>query len=287
MTDANGADIAYRVPWRSGAMRSGAHRSRFSGTSGQHRGVVSLLENPDPRRIAIRESLRDPFEQVLVRSSEQLSTIQIAVLIDVSASMSFVGRARKIALACDIASAISDSAGRYGDPCAILAFDNKLRWDLSIHVSRARSARAAVLENLRKFEPSARGMEGAIEAASLLSGSRKLVFVISDFLWDVGATADIARALGHHDVIAIALDDSRQLDDLPEWGLLNLVDHETGRRSLVVMRPSLKAAWRSAIRTRRNSINECFSQAGRSILEMRDRIDWERLMTHVMYGSVP
>jgi hypothetical protein len=68
---------------------------------------------------------------------------------------------------------------------------------------------------------------------------------------------------------------------------LNLVDHETGRRSLVVMRPSLKAAWRGAIWTRRNSINECFSQAGRPILEMRDRIDWERLMTHVMYGSVP
>ncbi len=64
-------DLAYRLAWRSRAVRAGAHRSTHRGTGGLFRDLASLLEHPDPRRIDVRQSLRDPFEAIHVRRFEQ------------------------------------------------------------------------------------------------------------------------------------------------------------------------------------------------------------------------
>lgn len=279
-------DVAYSIPWRSSGIRAGSHRSHLYGGDGRFRDVVPLLSLPDPRRIAIRASLNDPFERLLVRRFEQPSSIDVAVLVDISASMAFEGRCNKISLAADLAQALAVCTERSGDTFALLPFDSALREDLRLQRTMSRAAHTQAIEKLRKHIPEKPGVQGVIEAATAIAGTRKLVFLVSDFLWSTEDARLAGEALAFHDVVPIEIDDSLQLDELPDWGLLNLRDLETGRRRLVAMRPALKSRWQSVRKAQRERVRLVFDTTAREMFTIRDRIDWMRLTSFLLYGSV-
>jgi hypothetical protein len=278
-------DIPYRLAWRTRTARVGAHRSTFAGTGGMFRDLTSLLDARDPRRIDLRQSLRDPFENTYVRRLEQTSAISVSVLMDVSTSMTFSGRSRKFALACDLAQTIASSAIRTGDTFALIAADTDVRTDLTLAPSRSRSAIAQKIDEMRRFVPSCAGAGGLIEAATLTTGRRGLVFLVSDFLMPDDRIHAIFERLSRHDVIPVALHDSAEIEALPEWGIVELVDLETGRRRLIVLRPSFKETWRRRIEARRSDFRSIARHYGREPFEVTDRIDWERLAAHLMSGA--
>jgi uncharacterized protein (DUF58 family) len=278
-------ELAYAIPWRTSGVRVGAHRSQFSGSNGLFRDIVPLSTFPDPRRIAIRASLSDPFERLLVRRTEHPSAIDVAVLIDVSASMAFRGQTNKLALAADLAQALAICGERTGDTFALLPFDSVLRQDLLLRKTMSRAAHTNAVERMRDFRPQSAGAEGVAEAGAAIAGSRKLVFLISDFLWAPETAQTAAEALAFHDVVPIELRDSRELEALPDWGLLNLRDLETGRRRLVAMRPSLKEKWITLSKERRQGIARVLDSASREMFQIRDAIDWMRLTSFLLYGA--
>jgi uncharacterized protein (DUF58 family) len=278
-------ELAFAIPWRTSAVRLGAHKSFLSGSSGLFRDIVPLTSFPDPRRIAIRASLSDPFERLLVRRAEQPSAIDVAVLVDVSASMAFRGRCNKIAMAADIAEALAVCTERTGDTFALLPFGNVLRQDLALWRTMSRTAQLDATERLRCLTPDGDGVEGVAEAGAAIAGARKLVFLISDFLWSEETAASAADALASHDVVPIEIRDSLELEDLPRWGLLNLRDLETGRRRLIAMRPSLKARWLELRSEQRGQITRILDAASREMFTVRDRIDWMQLTAYLLYGA--
>ncbi|MBS0251260.1 MAG: VWA domain-containing protein, partial [Proteobacteria bacterium] len=237
------------------------------------------------RRIAIRASLSDPFERLLVRRAEQPSAIDIAVLVDVSTSMAFEGRCDKIALASDIAQALATCTERAGDTFALYPFDNVLRQDLLLRRTLSRAAHADAIERLRRFAPDQPGVEGLTEAGAAIAGSKKLVFLISDFLWPQQAARAAAEALAFHDIVPIEIRDSLELDGLPEWGLLNLRDLETGRHRLVAMRPTLKARWRAQRKEQRQGIFQALHATSRETFTVNDKIDWMSFTSFLLYGA--
>lgn len=285
MTSDEARQLAYAIPWRSSGIRAGAHRSQLNGAGGMFRDLVPFLALPDPRRIAIRASLSDPFERLFVRRAEHPSSVDVGVLVDVSASMSFEGNCNKIAIAADLTEALAVCAERSGDPFAVLAFDSHLRSDLTLQKTLSKAAHAQAIARLRAFAPQTAGVEGILEAAGTLAGTRKLIFLLSDFLWSPDDAHRAADALQNHDVVPIEIDDSRQLDALPDWGLLNLRDLETGKRQLIAMRPSLKARWREQRKAQRAAIRSIFSRSTREMFTLKDRIDWMRLTTLLTYGT--
>ncbi|MFT3731894.1 MAG: VWA domain-containing protein [Hyphomicrobium sp.] len=278
-------DIAYAIPWRTSGVRVGAHKSFLSGSSGLFRDIVPLTTFPDPRRIAIRASLSDPFEKLLVRRAEQPSAIDVAVLVDVSASMAFEGRCNKIALAADIAEALAICTERTGDTFALLPFDSALRQDLVLWKTLSRAAHLGAVEKLRGVTPDQKGVEGIAEAGAAIAGARKLVFIISDFLWPDEAARMAAETLAFHDVVPIELRDSLELEDLPRWGLLNLRDLETGRSRLVAMRPSLKERWLTLRNDQRSRIARVLDADMREMFTIRDSVDWMRFTAYLLYGA--
>lgn len=278
-------DLAYAIPWRTSGVRVGAHKSYLSGSSGLFRDIVPLTAFPDPRRIAVRASLSDPFERLLVRRAEQPSAIDVVVLVDVSASMAFEGHCNKIALAADIAEALAICTERTGDTFALLPFDSVLRQDLLLWKTLSRAAHLDAIDRLRHAKAEHKGIEGIAEAGAAIAGSRKLVFIVSDFLWPEEGAQTAAEALAFHDVVPIELRDSLEIEDLPRWGLLNLRDLETGRRRLVAMRPSLKAKWLTLRNERRDRITRVLDANAREMFTIRDSIDWMRLTAYLLYGS--
>ena len=278
-------ELAYAIPWRTSGVRVGAHKSYLSGSSGLFRDIVPLTAFPDPRRIAIRASLSDPFERLLVRRAEQPSAINVVVLVDVSASMAFEGRCNKIELSADLAEALAICTGRTGDTFALLPFDSTLRHDLVLWKTPSRAAHMSAIERLRHAKAKRSGVEGIVEAGAAIAGSRKLVFVISDFLWSEDAARNAADALAAHDVVPIELRDSLELDELPRWGLLNMRDLETGRQRLIAMRPSLKAQWLKLRDEQRNRITRSLDANSREMFTIRNSVDWIRLTAYLLYGA--
>ncbi|MBS0252984.1 MAG: VWA domain-containing protein [Proteobacteria bacterium] len=277
-------ELAYAIPWRTSGVRVGAHKSYLSGSGGLFRDIVPLTVFPDPRRIAVRASLSDPFERLLVRRAEQPSSIDVVVLVDVSPSMAFEGRGNKMAIAADVAEALAIFTERTGDTFALLPFDSKLRHDLVLWKTLSRAAHLDAIDRLRRSRAERKGSEGIADAGAVIAGSRKLVFIVSDFLWSDAETRMAVEALAFHDVVPIELRDSLEIEDLPSWGLLNLRDLESGRHRLVAMRPSLKEQWLTLRNERRDRITRVLDANAREMFTIRDSIDWTRLTAYLLYG---
>lgn len=279
-------DLPYRLRWRARTARGGAHRSTLAGAGGMFRDLTSLLDARDPRRIDLRQSLRDPFDAIHVRRFEQTSAITVTVIVDVSASMLFVGRTRKRRLSQQLLRAFADSALRSGDSFGVIAADSVVHAGLSQPPTRSRSVVNRALDDLAAFPPAQAGSGGLVAAAERLGTRRGLVICVSDFLMPAAQLHSLFRALAGHDVIPIALYDTAEIEALPEWGLLELHDLETGRRRMVALRPSLKAAWRRDIEARREAFRAIARQYGRQPFEITDVIDWHRLGAHLLQGAV-
>ena len=278
-------DLPYRIVWRSRALRQGMHRSAQWGTGGLFRDLVSLLEYPDPRRIDLRQSLRDPFEALHVRRFEEKSQIGVTMLVDVSGSMAFEGRARKMALVAELAQVFATAVRRAGDTFALYAADDVVRDELGSLPTRSRAGQEEMVAALRAFVPQARGASALVDAARKVGRKRNLVIVVSDFLLPEAELESLFEALSGHDVLPIRLVDSRESVDLPSWGLMELSDLETGRRRLVAMRPSLKAEWQRRIEARRSFFQSLAARYGRQPFEITDRIRWDRLGAHLATGA--
>ncbi len=277
-------DIPYRLAWRTRTARVGAHRSTVAGSGGMFRDLTSLLDARDPRRIDLRQTLRDPFQAIHVRRFEQTSAIAVTMLVDASASMAFAGRTRKFALVTELAQVLSSSAIRSGDTFALFGADAVVRPELSHPASRTRSAALRATEALRTFQPRNPGTSGLVAATALVGPRRGLVFLVSDFLMPDTELEELLAQLTRHDVIPIALYDSAEIDALPNWGLMELADLETDRRRLIVLRPSLKDTWRRRIEARRSAFRNTARRFGREPFEVTDKIDWERFAAHLMHG---
>lgn len=284
-TEGPPVDLPYRIVWKSRALRQGAHRSTQSGAGGLFRDFANLLAYRDPRRIDLRQTLRDPFEALHVRRFEEKSQIGVTMLLDVSGSMGFAGSARKMDLAADLAQAFSAGVRRAGDTFALYAADEAVHEELFVPPTRSRGGEAAMAAALRAFKPSRKSASALVEAAFRIGRRRNLVLVVSDFLLPENQLGSLFEALNHHDVVPIRISDSREGANIPAWGLLDLADLETGRRRLVAMRPSLKAEWQRRIETRRSFFFALAARYGREPFEITDEIAWDRLGVHLAAGA--
>ncbi|HEX2842549.1 hypothetical protein [Hyphomicrobium sp.] len=278
-------DLPFRIIWRSRALRQGVHRSTQSGAGGAFRDLATLLEYRDPRRIDMRQTLRDPFGTLHVRRFEEKSHIGVSMLLDISGSMAFEGASRKMAIAADLSQVFAAAARRGGDTFALYAADEAPNDALSCLPTRSRAGEAEMIAALRRYHPVRRGASGLIAAAQRIGRRRNLVLVVSDFLLPEAELEALFEVLSGHDVVPISITDSRENVRLPSWGLIELTDLETGRRRLVAMRPSLKVEWQRRIEARRSFFRSLAARYGREPFEITDTIDWDRLGAHLARGA--
>lgn len=147
----------------------------------------------------------------------------------------------------------------------------------------ARPGRTAVLAALGALADQPRAasapapgadLGGALEQLARQRPRRGRVVVASDFL----ETASWQRPLGllasRHDVVAVHVLDRRELE-LPEVGLLRVVDAETGRLLEVETRsPRLRARYAQAAEVRTDRIRSDVERSGARYLSLRTDRDW-------------
>lgn len=229
--------------------------------------------HPDARRIDVRATLRDPFETTFVRRSKPRVSIDLYALVDLSGSLRYEGRASKRDLVTQLCVALADSATRGGDRFGLVGCDAHVRDDCFLPASKRRGIAAEAAERLAEADFCGDDAEGLSTAAQRLVGARKMVFLISDFLLPLDLLRRTFEGLSQHDVVPVVIGDTSEDLELPDWGLLELADLETGQRGTVFMRPSLKARWLEADRIRRVAIRRFALEHGRTPVTIANQLD--------------
>jgi uncharacterized protein (DUF58 family) len=236
----------------------GHHRSRSGDSGFEFRGHADLLDAPDPRRLDLHASLRDPFGGWIVRVYSQRKSIPVVVVADLSASMAFHGRQRKLDVVADFTESLAWSAWRTGDSFGFVGCDAEVRTELRLPQSRARGAGSALAQKLRALTPTAGTARGLLAAHHHLPRQRALVFVVSDFHLPAAEVATLLQTLSPHDVVPVVVWDPLEFGIGAQRGLAPLVDLETGQRRMVWWRAALREKWQAQHHAHRAALLQLF-----------------------------
>ncbi len=242
----------------------GRHRSSRGESGFEYRGQANLLDAPDPRRLDLHASLRDPFGDWKVRVYSQRKAVPVVMVADLSASMGFVGARRKLDVVADFAESLGTSAWRNGDSFGFVGCDAAVRSDLLLPPTRARGAGMRLAQTLRSLRlggppgGSATSARGLALAHRHLGRQRALVFLVSDFHLPLAEIEAALASMAHHDLVPVVVWDAAEFRLTARSGLAHVVDLETGQRRLVWWRAALREQWREALQRRRESLLQLF-----------------------------
>lgn len=271
-------EFHYRVRHPAGGHTPGSHRSRRGDSGLEFRGHVPLVDASDLRRIDLHASLRDPLGQWQVKVFSERKAVPVVVVADLSASMGFEGRLRRLDVLADFTAAAARSAWRHGDAFGFVGCDDAIRTDWLLPPTRQRGAGDALAARLRGFAPqgSARGLS---RAAASLPVRRSLVFLISDFhapLEDIDAVLDTMAA---HELVPVVLWDAEEFAPRSD-GIAYLADAESASRRMVWMRPALRQRWLEARVARRAALHALFDRHRLDPLELFDGYRADAVSAH-------
>ncbi|MDM0111839.1 MxaS protein [Variovorax sp. J22R133] len=251
-------ELHYRIREPALGHFPGHHRSARGDSGFEFRGHANLLDAPDPRRLDLHASLRDPFGNWIVRVYSQRKAVPVVMVADLSASMGFVGTRRKIDVLADFVDSLAWSAWRTGDSFGFVGCDSSIREDVLLPQTRMRGVGTVLAQKLRALDLQGASAQALLSAHRHLRRQRSLVFLVSDFhlpLADIEATL---ASMAHHDLVPVVLWDPVEFSLTAQRGLAHVVDPETGARKLVWWRPALRDKWLAALQQRRDAILQIF-----------------------------
>lgn len=250
------ASFHYRLAQPGVSVFPGAHPGRMVGGCQLFKRHEPLLASPDPRRIDLRASLLDPFQQYRVRVFQQHSQLTVYVIADLSASM--VG---KLPALGDFVLSAAQSALQLGDRFGFIGCGTNLdqHWLLP-----AGAAMPPVRELVKRL-PAFRGQSAAdslAQIAPLLPARRCLLFLVSDCHFSLCRLQAILQPLTRHAVVPMVWWEPAEYAGLPDWGLVRFRDAENRRSRTLFMRPNLKQRIAQVFEQRRRQLQHSFRAFG-------------------------
>ena len=269
----------YQIPWKSSSIHFGEHRGTQRGLGFEFKGNVPLIDYPDARRVDLRQTLRDPYEQVQVKLFNQDNTTPIFAVCDLSSSMQYKGQGRKLDLAKEIAASIAYSAFDKSDVFSFIAYNNHVIEDLTLSLSHHVHQSFEVIEQLGEYKKMRVGSEGILEVPEYLSQNRGLVFWISDFHMPMPMVEQALNAMSAHQVIPIVLWDDHEYKKLPKFGFGNMIDPETGWNRTIFFREAIRAQFGEAFAARKQALEALFTRYDSQAIYISGKYDPD-VMSH-------
>ncbi len=238
---------------------SGEFRSVFRGQGMEFAEVRAYEQGDDFRAIDWNVSARlgSPYVKTFTEERE----LTLLLVVDQSASTRVGVPVTKAARSVEVAAVLALAGAREQDRVGAILFSDRIE-----HVVRPAKGRRHALRLIRDllaFSSERRGtnLVQAIHFASRVLGHRSVVIILSDFLAE-GWEKAIRELAVRHDVIALTVDDPREVDP-PSAGWVEMEDAENGRRALVNT-GSARALrrWKAAAEARRTQRAERLRAAG-------------------------
>ena len=209
---------------------AGEYHSVFKGQGMEFEEVREYVPGDDIRMIDWNVTARTSVPHIKKLVEERELTVML--MVDASGSGRFGSVDRfKNELAAELCAVLAMSAIKNNDRVGLIIFTDDV--ELYIPPDKGRRHVLRVIREVLYFQP--RGVGTNIpEALHFLNGvtkRRSVAFMVSDFMAD-NYEAALRIANRRHDLIAVTVTDPRE-ESLPNVGLLNVRDAETGREILV------------------------------------------------------
>ena len=248
----------YHINWRTKGHHPGQHKSDQRGMGIEFAGHSNLIDYPDPRRIDIRQSMRDPLEQIYVRIFNQRSTTPVMVVTDLSSSMNYGLKKSKLNLAAEIATTITNSAASKSDALGFIGFNERTEtqwWSpLSYRPHKAR----LLISKLLKHNPKGAGHEGIKNVFRILPRDHTLIFLISDFHMPLKDIEYSLSRLTKHTIVPIILWNKSEYEDLPRFGIIAVTDPESGQEKTIFLRKKMLNKIKDKFLNRKEELEKIF-----------------------------
>ena len=208
----------------------GEYHSAFRGRGIEFSEVRPYQIGDDVRTIDWNVSARMGDTYVKLFEEEREQTLMLAV--DISGSESFgTGGVLKREMAAEICAVLAFSAVRNNDKVGLLLFSDRVERFVPPRKGRRHALR--LVRDLFAHEPASTGtrLAAALDHLMHVLRRRAIVVLVSDF-FDTDFEKMLRAMAGRHDVVAVHLQDPREIE-LPNAGILSLRDAETGQRVLV------------------------------------------------------
>lgn len=250
----------YRLAHPDYCVFPGAHPGQAIGSGQLFKRHEPLLASPDPRRIDLRASMLDPFQQYRVRVFQQHSKLSVYVVADLSASM----RGKQEALADFVLSA-AQSALESGDSFGFIGCGQQLDRHWLLPAGQTMQPVHELAARLRTH--TGHGTAASLaQATQLLPPRRSLVFWVSDDHLDEITLRRLLQSLTPHAVVPVVWWAEAEYRTLPDWGLVRFQDAESGGHKTLLMRPALKQRIVQAFEQRRQLLKRTFRAFGMEAL---------------------
>ena len=212
---------------------SGDYHSTFKGQGVEFDEVRPYMVGDDVRTIDWNVTAKTGIPYIKRFSEERELTILF--MVDVSGSQGYGSvRRSKMELAAEVTALLALTAIRNQDKIGLILFSDKI-----VKYIPPRKGRDSVMRLVREVlaaEDEASGGTDIGAALRFLNGVQKrraVVFLVSDFLASRSVYESLLRATArHHDMVCVPVGDPAERN-LPDVGLVELEDPETGELALV------------------------------------------------------
>jgi len=239
---------------------AGQYHSAFKGRGMAFSEVREYQFGDDVRDIDWNVTAR--FHRPYVKVFEEERELTVMLLIDVSGSLDFgTQKQMKRDMVTEIAATIAFSAIQNNDKIGVIFFSDKI--EKYIPPKKGRKHILYIIREMLDFKPESKrtDVKQAVEFLSSVQKRRTTAFILSDFYVRNDFQQSLQIANRKHDVVAIQVYDQRA-KDLPDVGLMKVVDAETGFEQYVdTSSKRLRDAYRRYWNSRQSQLQETFNKS--------------------------
>ena len=239
---------------------AGQYHSAFKGRGMAFSEVREYQFGDDVRDIDWNVTAR--FHRPYVKVFEEERELTVMLLIDVSGSLDFgTQKQMKRDMVTEIAATIAFSAIQNNDKIGVVFFSDKI--EKYIPPKKGRKHILYIIREMLDFHPESKrtDVKQAVEFLSSVQKRRTTAFILSDFYVRNDFQQSLQIANRKHDVVAIQVYDQRA-KDLPDVGLMKVVDAETGFEQYVdTSSKRLRDSYRKYWTNRQSQLLETFNKS--------------------------
>jgi uncharacterized protein (DUF58 family) len=206
---------------------SGEYHSAFKGRGMAFSEVREYIPGDDVRSIDWNVTAR--FNTPFVKVFEEERELSVVMLVDISASGMFGTKQQmKQDLITEICAVLSFSASQNNDKIGVIFFSDKI--EKFIPPKKGKSHVLRIIRELIEFKPEHKktDLQQALRYLTNVIKKRSIVFLISDFYAETNYRDALKIANKKHDIVALRITDKTE-QELPDVGLMKLLDNETGK----------------------------------------------------------
>jgi len=253
---------------------AGEYKSAFRGSGMEFDEVREYQPGDEVRSIDWNVTARQGRPFVKRFHEERELTVLFAVDLSASGLLGTCSQSKN-ELAAELCALLSFAAIKSNDKAGLLLFTD--RRELFLPPAKGTTHALRLIREVLGFSPEGKGTDiaSALDYLGKIQRKRAVIFLISDFQ-DSGYEHQLRLLSRRHEVIAIRVTDPAERE-LPDLGLLELEDAETGERALVdTSSHQAQKAFRNLQELQDRKLLEMFRSLDIGFLDLSTGKDYQR-----------